>query len=356
MTLKSLCEQITNDNSNMLPEDNPIGSRIICPEYSLHQEDIKTYPVPKKKELFALCWTIDSNHRLYGTIRPSSTTFSYSYSFIPGERTQTHTHEYLELSYIVSGSFRQRIQGKDITFEQGELCLIDKNCLHQDYLDSTPASILFLGITNDVFEEIMEGHVTSDLILSFLQSALLKQKDLLQYLHFKPNPNSGEDLEVCLKSLLEELIHYDEASSYICRGLLMRIFRILSKDYDFYLSKELRKEMNCLLYEEITKYIQKNFKDISIRQLCNRFHFQEDYFNRFLKQKNGMTFIEYVQSLRLIEAERLLTHTDYNIEKIADMVGYQNKGYFYRIFKERYQMTPAQFRKQNSNPTKHSIM
>lgn len=350
MTLKSLCEQIACNDPNMLREDNPIGSRIMCPEYSLHLDDRKTYPLPREEHLFALCWTIGMGRRLYGTIKPSAVSFSYSCTFEPGDKTQLHTHEYLELAYIVSGRFRQRILGKDIIFEQGELCLIDKNCLHQDYLDGSSASILFLGIANDIFEEIMDSHVAAGRIVSFLQSALLKQKDLQQYLHFKPNPgNPGAKirLEECLKNLLKELILHDEASSYICRGLLMRIFRILSTDYDFSLSRELQKEMNWLLYEEITTYIQKNYRNISIRQLCEQFHFQEDYFNRLLKQKTGMTYTEYVQNLRLDEAERLLTGSSLSIEQIADAVGYQNKGYFYRIFSERHKMTPAKFRKEH---------
>ncbi|NDL68044.1 AraC family transcriptional regulator [Anaerotalea alkaliphila] len=355
MTLKALCEQISRSDPNMLQDDNPIGSRIMCPEYSLHQEDIKTYPLQKKDHIFALCWNITSDKRFYGTIKPSPTSFSYGCSFLPGMRTQLHTHEYLELSYIVSGSFRQSILGTDITFEQGDLCLIDKNCLHQDHLDSNSASILFLGIANDVFEDIMSSHATDDRILSFLQSALLKQKNLLQYLHFKPNANSKGEMEECLSSLLKELILHDEASAIICRGLLMRIFRILSTSYDFSLSKELRKEMSWLLYEEITAYIKENYRDISIRELCSQFHFQEDYFNRILKQKAGMTYIEFVQNLRLIEAERLLTHTDFSIERIADLVGYQNKGYFYRLFTKHHQMTPAKFREKHLKPKEHGV-
>ena len=128
----------------------------------------------------------------------------------------------------------------------------------------------------------------------------------------------------------------------------MRIFRILSTDYDFSLSRELRREMNWLMYEEITAYIRQHYRDITIRQLCEQFHFQEDYFNRLLRQKTGMTYTEYVQKLRLDEAERLLTSTSLSIEQIADAVGYQNKGYFYRIFTERYQMTPARFRKEHT--------
>lgn len=354
MTLKELCEKISCNDSNMLSEDNPVGLRIMRPEYSLDQQEVKTYPFPSAEHLFSLCWIFRENRRLYSTIKPSAESFSYSCSFYPGDKTQLHTHDYLELSYIVSGQFKQRILGKDIIFKQGELCLIDKNCLHQDYLEDNGASILFLGIANDTFDEIMSSHAASDGILGFLQSALQKQKKLQQYLHFKPlqNPRSAYDnsqtqgkLEECLIRLLQELILHDEASPLICQGLLSRIFRILSTQYDFSLSRELREKMHSVMYEEITAYIREHLQDISIGELCAHFHFQEDYFNRLIKKQCNMTYTEYVQELRLAQSKHLLLNSDASIEEIAGLVGYQNKGYFYRIFQNRYQLTPAKYRK-----------
>jgi len=149
--------------------------------------------------------------------------------------------------------------------------------------------------------------------------------------------------------LMQELINYDKASDYICHGLLMRIFRLLSTGYDISLSSEMQKKMNWLLFEEITSYIKQNFRDISIKKLSERFHFNEDYFNRMIKSKTGLTYIEYVQDLRLKEAEKLLLQTELNIDDIAARVGYQNKGYFYKIFVKKHNMTPAEYRREILN-------
>lgn len=347
MSLKHLFEQICCSDLNMLPEEDPIGLRIMCPEYSLHAGDTKTYPVSITDPLFALCWCMNGSRRLYGTIKPASPSFSYSCPYEPGDRTQIHTHEYLELAYVISGRFRQCIQGKDILFSQGELCLIDKNCLHQDYLDQEPASILFLGIANEMFEQIMARHITAERIAAFLQSALLTQKNHLQFLHFSPNTEqSRQRMERCMLQLLEELICHDGASPTICQGLLIRVFGLLSTGYSFSLSRELKKEMDWLLYQEITAYIQAHCRDITLRELVRQFHYQEDYFNRLLKAKTGKTYTAYVQDKRLERAAALLTDTDRSIEEIAREAGYENKGYFYKIFLERYQVTPARFRKE----------
>lgn len=129
------------------------------------------------------------------------------------------------------------------------------------------------------------------------------------------------------------------------KGLLFRIFRILSTQYDFSLSKEQKQTMNWIVFEEISDYIRAHFRDITIQDLVDEFHYQEDYFNRLIKRKTGLTYSAYVQQIRLERAEHLLVSTDKSIEEIADSVGYHNKGYFYKLFQEKYEETPASYRR-----------
>ena len=228
---------------------------------------------------------------------------------------------------------------------KGELCLIDRNCLHQELLDGTSATILFLGITPDIFDDITKNSTGAEGMDGFLNTALLKQKNIQQYLHFRPRTESDPLMEETFLSLLAELSRNDAASPLICRGLLTRLFGLLSTNYEFSLSKKVKKEMNWLLLEEISAFIGEHLQDISIRMLAERFHFQDDYFNRLLKNYTGMTYTEFLQSLRLERAETLLRETSFSVEEIAREIGYHNKGYFYKIFAERYRLTPAQFRR-----------
>lgn len=345
MKLSELCRQITVNEDLLLPPGHKLGTRLVCPEYSKSIQEVKTYPLPPSDRIFALCWNIDQNCVLHSTMYPSPKDFCFQLHFHDGEKTQLHTHDYIELTYVVEGEFRQKILGKDITFTKGDLCLIDKNCLHQDYLFSEPAIILFLGIANDMFAEIMDENITTQKIISFLQSALLKQKNLQQYLHFKPGIETASELEECLYLLIKELYEGDIGTSYIRKGLLLRIFRIISTKYDFSLSKEQRITMNWIVFEEISEYIQTHYKDITIQELVNVFHFQEDYFNRLIKSKTGLTYSAYLQQIRLEHAEHLLLSSEKSIDEIAENVGYHNKGYFYKIFQEKYGMTPSRYRK-----------
>ena len=345
MNLLELCNQITTYNKHTLSINHTLGARLICPEYSPTAQEVKTYPLIKESRIFALCWNFTDNNTLTATMCPSPKSFCYQYHFTPNEKTQLHTHDYIELAYVVRGAFKQKILGNDIIFDEGELCLIDKNCLHQDYLLDSSATVLFLGIANDMFTEIMEENVTPHKITSFLQQALKEQKTLQQYLHFKPLNHSRKKLEHNLTMLLEELIEGSIGYQHICKGLLHRVFRIISIEYEFSLSTEQKKAMRWMIFEEVNEYLNYHYKDVTIKQLSERFHFQEDYFNRLIKQQTGLTYTAYLQQIRLTKAKKLLTISNATIEEIVTQVGYHNKGYFYKIFVEKYGITPSQYRK-----------
>lgn len=103
--------------------------------------------------------------------------------------------------------------------------------------------------------------------------------------------------------------------------------------------------MNWLIFEEVSGYIKRSYATVTIRDLVNQFHFQEDYFNRLIKSKTGMTYSAYVQQIRLQAAEYLLMNSTKSIDEIAEDIGYHNKGYFYKIFQAKYGMTPSRYRK-----------
>lgn len=348
MKLSDYCNNITRLDTNKQFDFGKMGQRIMCPEYSIDQVEVKTFPLADTEDIFMLCWKLCDNGGLYANIKPYKKDTVYYTTFNHGDRTQLHTHDYIELTYVVEGEFAQRIMGQDVKFKKGEICLIDKNCVHQDYLYADNSIILFIGLANAAFDEAMVDKIEERGILDFLRKALMKQKDIKQFLHFKPKLMMDDKMEELLMGLLKELEYKDEASRYICKGILIRMLHHISTNYEFYLSNEQRKTMNWLAFEEINKYINENYADVTIRDLMQHFHFNEDYYNRLLKEKTGMTYSEYVQNIRLTKSEKLLRTTSLTIDEIAGKIGYHNKGYFYKIFFDKFKMTPSKYRKMTS--------
>jgi len=71
----------------------------------------------------------------------------------------------------------------------------------------------------------------------------------------------------------------------------------------------------------------------------------ERSFKRRFQEATGMSPLEYVQTLRLEEAKQMLETDGDSIEAIANEVGYEDAGFFSRLFKREVNLTPAQYRK-----------
>ena len=71
----------------------------------------------------------------------------------------------------------------------------------------------------------------------------------------------------------------------------------------------------------------------------------ERSFKRRFQQATGMSPLEYVHTLRLEEAKQMLEAGDQPIEGIANEVGYEDAGFFSRLFRRQVNLTPAQYRK-----------
>ncbi|HEX4986184.1 MAG TPA: helix-turn-helix domain-containing protein [Burkholderiales bacterium] len=74
----------------------------------------------------------------------------------------------------------------------------------------------------------------------------------------------------------------------------------------------------------------------------------ERSFKRRFQQTTGMAPLEYVHALRLEEAKRRLEGGSESIEAIAKQVGYEDAGFFSRLFRRNVHLTPAQYRRRFS--------
>lgn len=91
-----------------------------------------------------------------------------------------------------------------------------------------------------------------------------------------------------------------------------------------------------------------------VRNMTRLSGLAERTFKRRFQLATGMTPLEYTQALRLEEAKQLLETTDLPIDAVANEVGYEDAGYFGRLFRTKVQLTPANYRKRFS-ALRHSL-
>ena len=103
-------------------------------------------------------------------------------------------------------------------------------------------------------------------------------------------------------------------------------------------------EMKRLLKERLQRYIdEKEYcqKDVPSSIVIDSFGINQSFFRQYMKDHYRMDFRPWRKELRLHEAARLFTeHPEYSIDKICEMVGYNDSGNFNRDFKKMTGMTP----------------
>ncbi|WP_141430513.1 response regulator [Bacillus sp. 03113] len=101
--------------------------------------------------------------------------------------------------------------------------------------------------------------------------------------------------------------------------------------------------------ESVRRYLDQHYaSDISLASVSEQFHINGAYLSEIFKNHVGQTFSDYLISMRMKNAQRLLKDNQLKIIDVAYLVGFSNSGYFSTAFKKHFGLTPAEFRKSAS--------
>ncbi len=132
---------------------------------------------------------------------------------------------------------------------------------------------------------------------------------------------------------------------------LFEIFDILanSTEYELLASPsymENTKETYSDRYSKITEYVLRNFhREITLKEVADEANMATTTFCNFFKEHFRMTFIEYLNAIRIGHVCKLLTNKDKTIIAVAYECGFNNLANFNRQFKRLKDMTPKEYRK-----------
>ena len=97
----------------------------------------------------------------------------------------------------------------------------------------------------------------------------------------------------------------------------------------------------------IMNYVKKNHAEpISLSQVSDLVSLRPEYFCRYFKKHMGISFLTYVNEIRMNHVYADLLNTDNTITQILEKHGFTNYKLFIKIFRQKYHTTPQQFRKQ----------
>jgi len=257
-----------------------------------------------------------------------------------------HAHNFIEVHYILNGSCKFIFEKEELILKEGELCIIAPYSRHDNAVidDSIDITILIRKSTfNTTFFSLLSQE---NLLSHFFRTMLYDSAHSNYLLFFTKNSNA---LKSIIKNLTLENNKYDPYSNNCCISwinlLFAHILRNYSQTLQFY-SYDFKSNFSLVL-----QYIQHNSASINLLELAKMFHYSEPYLSSMIKKNTGYNFSDLIRQLRLNNAMKYLLGSDLKIAEIAELVGYRSADHFSRTFRQVYQISPQQYKKEHGGDT-----
>lgn len=245
-----------------------------------------------------------------------------------------HYHDWIEIVYLIHGDLEVQINNQTRELRKNEFIVINPMSIHSTRCRNGNTAILLqipLIFLEKFVPDIREYSFTLD----------LESK----------NPRIQTKLGT-IRSVLQNLwIAYqfqEEGYVFRCYSLMFELIYILIHSFSQKLpQKEQKKnQKNLERIQTIIDYVKCHYTEpVSIREIACEVGLNEIYFSRFFKSNMGVTFLEYLNMVRLEKIYVDLLNTNRSIKDIQEKHGFYNEKVFRRMFREIYGCSPHEARK-----------
>lgn len=251
------------------------------------------------------------------------------------EISYLHWHDFFEFEFVVSGKYRQVINGVSYESEEGMFCLLSPTDYHEICFDEEVCLITLM------FDE----NILPDYYLNILYEASGK-------LVFKPDRRLFSKLRGILETMLcqgnmskEDRVFY--ITNLLC-CVISDIKPLLAKNEPIQ-KNELDLSDNFGLHKALC-YIRVHFRENpSLEEAAAVAHYTKTYFCRAFKDYFGKTYVEYLTEQKLIYAKKLLMTTKQKVTDICYRSGFESISNFYKYFYNYFGSAPQKYRVEQSD-------
>ncbi|MEN1990525.1 AraC family transcriptional regulator [Paenibacillus hubeiensis] len=246
-----------------------------------------------------------------------------------------HCHDFIELSYVCNGKGIHHIGLEQYDVSEGDLYIIPPGITHVFHpVDLTGRSPLV--VLNCLY----------DPSLFSLSSGLSPPNGANWSFHREKGSTYGEILHRMLY-----LQHKHECFRHqIIELLSVLISALRNSGLQQPVLTELIRINVSPIYSALEFMGSRYQNALSLEDICRRACMSVRHFQRMFKQMTGRSCIQMLQDIRIQYACVLLKHTTWSVQTIAECMGIHDMKYFYRLFHDRLEQTPALYRKSSIQP------
>lgn len=254
------------------------------------------------------------------------------------DEDEYHSHDHLELAFILSGVGRYHIEGVIYDVKEGDLLILNPGVRHQ-------------ALRSEIGDL-----VTTEFFVGFSDIQLPEYPA-----NFLPVPDGGHIIHTVgeFKQKIAKLCAAMDAENQVCKegryfmlkSYLMQMILLVIREQCETISPtggySFESVNKKYVVERIVTYFEEHYSEkISLDQIAENMYLSPFYISKIFKSEIGDTPIRYLINIRLEKAKSLLeSDSTGSIQEIAALVGYDDAYHFSKLFKKHYGVSPSQVRK-----------
>ncbi|MCG4531939.1 helix-turn-helix domain-containing protein [Mediterraneibacter faecis] len=253
------------------------------------------------------------------------------FHFITNPEVSTHYHQNPEVFYVLTGELKVQIDETTFLMKQGDILLINANKRH----------------TMNGNEELLGARFDLDF---HLLAEYMESMQLLFWCNSVADKNAAyADLREVFDQILSRYFEKDEKSALDLQALYFQAAHILTSNFlvkadDTRLNMDDSQDRQRV--RQIQNYIQANYQSqISLNNLADQLYLSNAYLSKYVKKHLGLTFMEYLNNVRLFHAVDELLYTKKNMTHIALDNGFPTSATFTKAFRDIYGEAPSEYRR-----------
>lgn len=259
----------------------------------------------------------------------------------PFEMRTNHFHDSYEVYYLISGERYYFINERTYHLQKGDLVFIGRNELHKTGETGVNRhERILIDFNEPLFHPLTDP-----------QEELLFAPFKRKYRQLRLQEEERLFVEGLLHSIIRETTERAQGYELYAKTLLQQLLlfaerRMGTRPHE---ALETASPAEQKVFE-IAEYINSHYAEpLKLSDLARQFYISEYYLSRAFKKVTGFSYVEYVNTLRIREAQRLLRETGLKVTEVAERSGFDSIAHFGRLFKKVAGMSPLAFRRK-ANP------
>lgn len=278
--------------------------------------------------------------------------------------SEAHWHESIEILYVLEGSIDVVKVDHTYRLNKGDLYIINSHDIHQIKYIGTENLVLQANIHESYFikthGEFYEHMFECRYIKGFEEEYYIENKrdvvnnikDLMLRIFTTNRVLISESDKFCNYSIRNRLIQESNYHLKKLADVLIKEFEVVNSNK----RKHSLDDISASRYYQFMRFLCVNYnKKISLEDIAKDMNLNKFYVSHLIKERTGSNYKDLLRIFRVENAKRMLVLTNNNISKIAEENGFSNSGSFINQFKEKYFLTPKEYREKYKINTEREV-